>query len=236
MHDIEGSFGLDGFSGRLPLFPLPNVVFFPCTLLPLQVFEPRYRAMTADVMAGSDGLMGVVLLRPGWETSYYGAPPVHDVTCAGKLVEAKRRPDGRYDIVLCGVKRARILEIAAPDPYRVARVQALDEATIESLGSDAEAQAARLRERLFEVAARVPPHLLRHRKLACALKKLDAPLGCSCDLMADSLHLPFDTKQALLEEMNPLARAEALLRAVEAELRAAAAAPLRSILPQPSIN
>jgi Lon protease-like protein len=236
MHDPERCLGLDGFSGRLPLFPLPSVVFFPCTLLPLHVFEPRYRAMVADATASEQGAIGVVLLRPGWESDYYGAPPVHDVTCLGKIVEQERTEDGRYKIVLCGLKRARILRIDAPAPYRVARVDVLEDTPISTLGSRAEEEAEALRGRLLDIAARVPGELLRHRKLACALRKLDAPLGCSTDLMADSLHLSPQVKQSLLEELNPIARAEVLIRAVEAETRALAGAPKRLYLPQPSIN
>ena len=60
----------------LPLFPLPNLVFFPQTRLPLHIFEPRYRQMVADAVA-SDQRFGIVLLRPGWETDYFGAPAIH---------------------------------------------------------------------------------------------------------------------------------------------------------------
>ncbi|MBV9497422.1 MAG: LON peptidase substrate-binding domain-containing protein, partial [Acidobacteria bacterium] len=60
----------------LPLFPLPNLVFFPNTRLPLHIFEPRYREMIADAL-DSDQRFGIVLLRPGWQDDYYGAPAVH---------------------------------------------------------------------------------------------------------------------------------------------------------------
>jgi len=59
----------------LPLFPLPNVVFFPKTRLPLHVFEPRYRQMVADAMS-NDERIGMIRLEEGWEEKNYGAPPV----------------------------------------------------------------------------------------------------------------------------------------------------------------
>src|SRR5688572_17100434 len=107
MHDAEKDFGLGHFTGVLPLFPLPGVVLFPCALLPLHIFEPRYRTMVAEASA-RDGCIGMVMLRPGWEKDYYANPPIHDVACLGKIIELERHQDGRFDIVLCGVKRAHI--------------------------------------------------------------------------------------------------------------------------------
>src|SRR5213596_3395375 len=85
-------------SELLPLFPLPNVVLFPNVFLPLHIFEPRYREMVADALA-SDRLIGMVLLRPGWERDYEGRPPVYPIGCSGVITHAERLHDGRYDIV-----------------------------------------------------------------------------------------------------------------------------------------
>src|SRR5476649_1193663 len=86
----------------LPLFPLPNVV------LPLHIFEPRYREMVADAEAG-DRMIGMVLLRPGWEREYEGRPPVYRTGCSGVMTHVERLPDGRYNMVLRGIERFRIL-------------------------------------------------------------------------------------------------------------------------------
>src|SRR5438094_9346098 len=96
-------------SDRLPLCPLPNVVLFPNVFLPLHIFEPRYREMVADAVA-SDRLIGMVLLRPGWNDDYEGRPPVYPVGCSGVLTHVERLSDGRYDIVLRGLERFRVLE------------------------------------------------------------------------------------------------------------------------------
>jgi Lon protease-like protein len=231
MLNLQSHFGLDGFSGLLPLFPLPDVVFFPCTLLPLHVFEPRYRALVADALA-TEGCIGVVKLREGWERDYLGNPPVHDVAGLGKLVATTRLPDGRYHIVLCGVKRVRIEAIVTDRPYRTARVELLDDLASPERERDAEA----LRERLLELAVEVPPGLLRHKNLACALRKLDAPLGTSTDLMIDSLRLPPAIKQDLLEELDPFKRAAFLIRAVERETKLVVGGTIRTFPPQPSVN
>ena len=111
---------------RIPIFPLPDVVFFPETVLPLHVFEPRYRRMVADCLAG-DRQLAVVMLRPGWEQDYHGRPPVHAVGGAGEIIQAEMLADGRYNILVDGRMRVRIEdeEGSADLPYRVARARRL---------------------------------------------------------------------------------------------------------------
>src|SRR5215470_17206415 len=111
-------------SDLLPLFPLPNVVLFPNVFLPLHIFEPRYREMVADALT-SDRLIGMVLLRPGWERDYEGRPPVYPIGCSGVVTHVDRLQDGRYNIVLRGLERFRILEEDHARSYRRATTDAL---------------------------------------------------------------------------------------------------------------
>jgi Lon protease-like protein len=121
---------------RLGIFPLGEVVFFPDTLLPLHVFEPRYRKLVADAMEG-DRTIGMVLIR-GADGAVEPAPPdrpdrpaVYDVGCAGRIVEHEPLDDGRSMIVLRGTVRFRIRrELEVAQPYRVVEAQALYEAPI----------------------------------------------------------------------------------------------------------
>jgi Lon protease-like protein len=107
---------------RIPIFPLPGVVFFPETMLPLHVFEPRYREMLADALAG-DRILGVQLLDPSGRPDAAGRPAVHAIGCAGEIAEHEPLADGRSNILLRGVFRYRIeREIAGERPYRVALV------------------------------------------------------------------------------------------------------------------
>ena len=98
----------------MPIFPLPETVFFPHVVLPLHLFEPRYRQMGEDASKG-DGLLVVVLLKPGWKRDYEGTPPVHEMATLGQLVEHEKLEDGRFNIVLRGVERVRILEPEASE-------------------------------------------------------------------------------------------------------------------------
>lgn len=110
---------------EIPIFPLPDVVFFPETLLPLHVFEPRYREMVAECLAG-DRRLAVVMLRPGWEKDYHGRPPVCAVAGVGEIIHVEKLVDGRYNILLDGRMRIRIeAEVPTDRAYRIARARPL---------------------------------------------------------------------------------------------------------------
>jgi uncharacterized protein len=107
---------------RIPLFPLPNVVFFPKTYLPLHVFEPRYRDMVAD--AAADGhCIGMALLKEGWECDYHKNPPIFSIGCVGRLATVQKLPDGRSNILLQGIERYEIREEFQDKPYREATIE-----------------------------------------------------------------------------------------------------------------
>lgn len=120
----------------LRIFPLGEVVLFPDTLLPLHVFEPRYRKLVADAL-DDDRTIGMVLIR-GANGPVDPAPPdrpdrptVYEIGCAGRIVEHEPLENGRSMIVLRGMVRFRIRrELEVADPYRVVEAQALYEAPI----------------------------------------------------------------------------------------------------------
>ncbi len=110
----------------IPLFPLPNALLFPRMPLPLHVFEPRYRKMVADVMT-THRVIGMTLLRAGWETEYEGRPPIYPVGCAGSVERCDPLVDGRFNIVLRGLSRFRVIEERSGEPYRLASVEPLSD-------------------------------------------------------------------------------------------------------------
>ena len=121
----------------LPLFPLPNIVLFPQMPLPLHVFEPRYRKMVGDVL-DSHQTIGMSLLQPGWEPHYQGRPAIYPIGCAGLIEQSEPLDQGRYNIILRGVSRFRIVEEHDGEPYRLASIDALgdqpgDPASLEEL-------------------------------------------------------------------------------------------------------
>ena len=132
-------------SRRIPLFPLPEVVLLPETLLPLHIFEPRYRAMIADALAG-DRVIGMAMMKPGWAAKPE-LPPIYPVGGAGEIVESEELSDGRYNIVLQGRFRYRVLREASADPYRTAQIEEV--ASIPFSGPDEASRVIRMAQRLF---------------------------------------------------------------------------------------
>ena len=182
----------------LPLFPLPNIVFFPHTRLPLHVFEPRYRQMVTDALE-SDQRFGIVLLRPGWEAEYFGAPPVFDTGTIGTIEQAVPLEDGRYNIVVRGDVRFRILDEVARVPYRTARVIAEPEP--ERTAEEAYPQ----REWLADLS-RQYLHYLPDQTAVPEIETVS--LESLTNALIMSLNLDIEEKQKLLETGDIIARAE----------------------------
>ena len=138
----------------LPIFPLPDVTFFPHTLLPLHVFEARYRAMVVDALA-RDRRLAVVRLRPGFEAAYAGKPAVRDVAGAGEIVSWERLANGRYNILLKGEWRVRLGRERPSDTlYRLVEAHRLEDAP-------PAADAAPVPARIRAACARPPAALAR---------------------------------------------------------------------------
>lgn len=112
----------------VPLFPLPNVVLFPRAVLPLHIFEERYKAMTADALRGNRQI-AMALLASGWEKNYHGKPVIEPVVCIGRILTHERLPDGRYNFLLQGHTRARVIDEreTGHDSYRIAELEPIVE-------------------------------------------------------------------------------------------------------------
>jgi Lon protease-like protein len=173
----------------LRVFPLGEVVLFPDTLLPLHIFEPRYRKLLADSLA-DDRLIGMLLLRGGESD---GGPAVYAVGCAGRIVRHEPLADGRSFIVLRGEVRFRIRrEIDVEKPYRVVEPQALWEAP---------APAEHMRAWRAELRRRVDAYLDAVAGETESLEKLFAkqPLERIVNYLCATLALEVVEKQSLLE-------------------------------------
>jgi len=196
-------------SDLLPLFPLPNVVLFPSVFLPLHIFEPRYREMVSDAIAG-DRMIGMVLLRPGWEHDYEGRPPVYSVGSSGVITHFERLTDGRYNIILRGLERFRILEEDRSRTYRRAVVERL---TDERLAADDRGIIRRLRTRLESLLA--PTVAKAGADVINASAMGDEDL---INALAQYLDLEPLEKQALLERSCLRSRAESLVELLEMKI------------------
>ena len=187
--------------------------------LPLHIFEPRYREMVADALA-SDRMIGMVLLRPGWERDYEGRPPVYPIGCSGVITHVERLADGRYNIVLRGLERFRIVDedhaaatgarMVEPLPERGARPPTIARdpaaSALEARGAAraGDRTAARQRGRQGEIADPTMPSAMADEDLVNAL--------------AQYLDLEPLEKQALLEKQCLRTRAESLVELLEMKI------------------
>jgi uncharacterized protein len=196
----------------VPLFPLPNVVLFPRAVLPLHVFEQRYKQMTGDALAGNRQI-AMALLRPGWEKSYYGRAAVEPVVCVGTIVSAEQLADGKYNFLLQGHTRARIVRERAGGPYRTARLRPMEEVPVLEIDLDTERQRM---VRLFSDGALSQSSLGRHFRQMLATARSTPEV---CDLVAFNVLDDVAVKQSILAELDVRRRVHATIEALAAVQR-----------------
>ena len=204
-------------SAVLPIFPLPNVVLFPGVFLPLHIFEPRYREMIADALAG-DRLIGMALLRPGWDREPTESPSVFSIGCAGLISHVEQLDDGGYNIVLRGIERFRIVDEECERSYRLARVDYLED-TMTAGDRDTLRRQRQKVERLLTVSTEFPDHPF--------------PSNLSdeevINALAQYLDLEPMERQALLECHNVASRCDGLVELLEMKALAQTAPPERGL-------
>jgi len=194
----------------IPLFPLPNVVLFPNVFLPLHIFEPRYRQMVADALGG-DRIIGMTLLRPGYEAEYDGHPAIYPIGCAGVITHSQPLGEGRYDIVLRGIQKFRVQTEDHSRPYRIAQVEAISE----TIPADQSVPLRHQRQRLEAVLAAAIERVRAEPKFPPSVPDEDL-----VNALAQYLDLDVLEHQALLECDGVLARCRALIDLLEMKLHA----------------
>jgi Lon protease-like protein len=198
----------------LPLFPLPRFTLFPGAVAPLHVFEPRYRALVADALA-ANGFLALPQLKPGYEPNYHQRPAVYSICGAGRIVEHTRLPDGRYNILVFGIARVRLLdEPESRALYRTARVEQLDD---EAAQSDLVVTA--LRDELHTLCRRLERDLPGTSSLQAVFREAITP-GEVADCVASALVADPTERQSLLEELDAGERLERLIAHLHELLRA----------------
>jgi Lon protease-like protein len=192
---------------EIPLFPLPETSLFPGVSRPFLIFEPRYREMIADALEGSK-IIGMVRLRPGFEKDYDGRPPIYGIGCAGTIEEYKQLEDGRYVILLHGLTTFRVVSEDAPSgarkPYRLARIEAIPEL----LKDEDRVTLSTLRNRIEKLLVTVLP---------LGVDPPDPTLDDDefVNIVAQSLGMPEEARQDLLERNLVIERARALADLLE---------------------
>ncbi len=191
----------------IPLFPLPTVVLFPNVFLPLHIFEPRYRQMVTEALAG-DRIIGMVLLQPGYENDYEGRPPIYATGCSGLITHSDRLDDGRFNLVLQGIEKFTIQseeEPAAGRLYRSAVITPIQE----SVGAHERGELKSQRQRLETLLAPLVSKGLE-RSLPRAMPDEDL-----VNTLAQYLGFAPLEKLALLEQRGALARCRTMVDLLE---------------------
>ncbi len=215
----------------LPIFPLSNVVLFPHVRTPLHLFEPRYRQLARDALAGGRRI-GMAVVRPEHADEMSGDPPVFPVGCCGVVTESQKLSDGRYNIVLLGEYRFRIVGEEASDPdrlYRVARVQRLED-RFEATERD---RVARLRANILETV-QVLVRQTQPDRVESVAPELFAGVDDATfvNALSNAFGFPVDEKQGLIEADSipeRFSRLAGVLNFRVAELDAGAHAGSRSL-------
>jgi Lon protease-like protein len=221
-------------SETLPLFPL-GTVLFPGLLLPLHIFEERYRQLIRDLQARPEPhRFGVIAIRQGRETGVDGIQALHEVGCTATLRQVNELEDGRYDIVTVGTHRFRLAGLDDSKPYLQGQVDMLTEA---AGAAEAAAQAARVVRDLF----RTYLSALAERGVTqiSAPELPDDPVTLSY-LVAASMIIDLSDRQTLLAEpdaLHRLAAERALLSRELTMLRTLTATPAPDLRNSPySVN
>jgi Lon protease-like protein len=190
---------------EVPVFPLPKLVLFPGTLLPLHIFEQRYRDMLGDALLGERRLIAIAQLKPGWEGSCDGRPPIYEVAGIGKIAAHTHNQDGTYDIVLEALARVRLHELEPEGTqYRRATATILRERTSKDgvRGSEVSALLA-LATRIASIVQRALPGF------SLQANEDDSPAMLS-DRLADQFVLDPAARQDLLETLDVNSRIRSL--------------------------
>jgi uncharacterized protein len=227
---MDDDFDLRDFDNLVRLFPLPGVVLFPHAVLPLHIFEPRYKQMTEDALAG-DRLVTIVQIREPIDWDATVEPALEEVACLGRILKHERLPEGKFNFLLLGLKRVRLVrEVPTETLYRRAEVEVLEDEPAEGPQDEHRSELAGLFRALAERQGALDPDMGR-------LLESEVPLGVLTDIVAHALALPPAVKQALLADRRVERRADGLI-AVLRELAAkrGGATPPRRYPPPISLN
>ena len=197
---------------QIPIFPLDSVVLFPKVQVPLYIFEPRYRQMTAAALEG-DGRIGMVAVQPQHQGEMSGDPPVFPLGCAGEIGHSEPHEDGSYHIILQGTHRFRIRDEIPKEGgrlYRVARIETVDDPAVDPGDSRPP-----VRDRVLELMRSILPGSSERFQPEVFAGLDDATF---IDTFCQSLDFSTLEKQQLLEANGVRARANQLVALMEFRL------------------
>ncbi len=194
------------FGRPMALFPLDKAILLPQQAIPLHVFEPRYRQMVERVLDASGQIAMAMFEGSRWKEEYHGRPPLKPAVCVGQIVQHERLEDGRYNVIVQGVCRARIVKESAPAEGRLYREAMLEPVAIDPTETD---ELRSVRSRLAELLESEP--LSRMAAAGPILKYVeseDVPTTAIMELVSFLMIGSAGRTYQLLEQPDAMARAE----------------------------
>jgi uncharacterized protein len=203
MQDIPAETNRGPILKDVPVFPLPNVVLLPRTILPLHIFEQRYRIMTEEALAGPR-LIAMAMLKPGYEPLYHTPnAEIRSVVGFGRILREERLADGRFNILLQGLGRGRITEETCKAPYR--------KATLETLSPCSSSYEFVYRHELLHLVSQAGVAQWSGKGGWLTLfNRADLSFSDLVDVVASSVLAEPSEKQSFLEEVDVCRRAKRL--------------------------
>ncbi len=204
------------FSRAMPVFPLDSVVVLPQQVLPLHIFEPRYRQMVDKALDGVGQIAMGTFQGNRWKQEYHANPPLRPAVCVGQIVQHEKLDDGRYNILLQGVCRARVVDELLPDGERLFREAVLEPVGVEpedDADDRAQADAEDLREWIQDELEDGPlTKLVVADQVKRYVENEEVPTPALLELVSFAMLTDPETRYRLLEE-GRLARRCKLIRA-----------------------
>lgn len=198
----------------IPIFPLPNVTLFPGTYMPLHVFEPRFRKLTKNALNG-DRLVGLALLKEGWQKNYFGSPPICKTFGVGKIVDHEELDNGCFNLMLEGFFRVRLIEEFPTTAFRAGHVQVLQDPAIDGIRAAMNHMMRELRQLTTELMELMPES---REPVAAALASHPHPMFVTNHL-AQAVVVDAYDRQSILEQDDPLRRLNLVLVQVRGMIR-----------------
>lgn len=202
------------FAKPIPLFPLEQVTLLPQQVLPLHIFEPRYRQLVDDALDGAGLIAMAVFAGKRWKQEYHARPPIEPAVCVGHIAQHEKLPDGRYNILLYGVCRARVLEELPPSDVRLYRAAYLEplEFGDEDEGDEAKQTLADVRARISTMLSTAPLARLSVADVVLQyVRNQQLPTPAVLDMVAMAIASDPKVRYRLLAESDPVARTRVLL-------------------------
>jgi len=186
-----------------PIYPLSQTVFFPKTKIPLHISEEKYKMMVSDCLV-SKGFLGIAHIKDGQEAVVSGLPPVFKILTVGKIIDSEELPDRKYNILIEGIERGKIISEIKNDPYPMAKITPLND----FIEVGRKAEVVEVTKEMFRLTGNFSNILPQYSKIIKKIISSYLHPGIIADMLAFTFVTDNYDKQCILSELNILRRVQ----------------------------